>query len=71
MLQTVLDLINNGYTVYVPADGVTSRKELDWETAIKLIDKAGAVVGTTETFVFQFLERAGTEEFKKISRLLK
>ena len=71
VLQTVLDLINNGYTVYVPADGVTSRKELDWETAIKLIDKAGAVVGTTETFVFQFLERAGTEEFKKISRLLK
>jgi len=67
----VLDLINDGYTVYVPADGVTSRKELDWETGIKLIDKAGAIVGTTETFVFQLLERAGTEEFKKLSRLLK
>src|SRR3989337_2158983 len=71
VLQTVLDLINDGYTVYVPADGVTSRKELDWETGIKLIDKAGATVGTTETFVFELLERAGTEEFKKISRLLK
>ncbi|MGH7799499.1 MAG: hydrolase [Thermodesulfobacteriota bacterium] len=71
VLQTVLDLINNGYTVYVPADAVTSRKGLDWETGIKLIDRAGAIVGTTETFVFQLLERAGTEEFKKISKLLK
>ncbi|HEY7535768.1 MAG TPA: hydrolase [Thermodesulfobacteriota bacterium] len=71
VLQTVLDLINNGYTVYVPADAVTSRKEIDWKIGIKLIDSAGAIVGTTETFVFQLLERAGTEEFKKISKLLK
>jgi nicotinamidase-related amidase len=71
VLQTCIDMINNGYVVYVPADAVTSRKELDWEKGISLIEKAGAVVGTTETFIFQLLERAGTEEFKKISKLLK
>lgn len=71
VLQTVLDLINLGYKVYVPADAVTSRKEIDWEAGIRLIDRAGAIVGTTETFVFQLLERAGTEEFKKISKLMK
>jgi nicotinamidase-related amidase len=71
VLQTVIDLINDGYTVYVPADAVASRKELDWERGIKLIENAGAIVGTTETFLFQLLERAGTEEFKKISRLIK
>jgi len=71
VLQTVIDLINDGYTVYVPADAVASRKELDWERGIKLIEKAGAIVGTTETFLFQLLERAGTEEFKKISKLIK
>ncbi len=71
VLQTVLDLINQGYKVHVPADAVTSRKELDWEIGIKLIERAGGIVGTTETFVFQLLERAGTEEFKKISKLLK
>lgn len=71
VLQTVLDLIKNGYRVYVPADAVTSRKEIDWDMGIKFMDRAGAVIGTTETFVFQLLERAGTEEFKKISKLIK
>jgi nicotinamidase-related amidase len=71
VLQTVMDMINNGYVVYVPADAVASRKDLDWEKGISLIERAGAVVGTTETFVFQLLERAGTEEFKRISKLLK
>ena len=71
VLQTVIDLVNDGYTVYVPADAVTSRKGLDWERGVRLIERAGAVVGTTETFLFQLLERAGTEEFKKISKLIK
>ncbi|MCI0455069.1 MAG: hydrolase [Candidatus Dadabacteria bacterium] len=71
VLQTVLDLINHGYKIHVPADAVASRKEFDWKTGINLIDRAGATVGTTETFVFQLLERAGTEEFKKISKLIK
>jgi nicotinamidase-related amidase len=71
VLQTVIDMVNNGYVLYVPADAVASRKELDWEKGISLIEKAGAVVGTTEAFIFQLLERAGTEDFKKISKLLK
>jgi nicotinamidase-related amidase len=71
VLQTVIDLINGGYSVYIPADAVASRKELDWERGIKLIEQTGAVVGTTETFLFQLLERAGTDEFKKISKLIK
>jgi nicotinamidase-related amidase len=71
VLQTVIDLVNDGYTVYIPADAVASRKELDWERGIRLIEKTGAIVGTTETFLFQLLERAGTDEFKKISKLIK
>ncbi|HVY55099.1 MAG TPA: hydrolase, partial [Thermodesulfobacteriota bacterium] len=60
VLQTVIDLVNDGYRVYVPADAVVSRKEIDWERGIALMEKAGAVVGTTEAFLFQLLERAGT-----------
>ena len=71
VLQTSMDLINKGYTVYVPADAVTSRRELDWQRGINLIEKAGAVVGTKETFLFQLLERAGTDEFKQVSKLVK
>ncbi len=71
VLQTAIDMVNKGYTVYVPADAVISRRELDWEKGINLIEKAGAVVGTTETFLFQLLETAGTDEFKQISRLVR
>jgi len=71
VLQTAIDLVNDGYRVYVPADAVVSRKELDWEKGIGLMDKAGAFVGTTEAFLFQLLERAGTDEFKQISKLVR
>lgn len=71
VLQTAIDLKNRGYDVYVPADAVISRRELDWEKGIDLIGKAGATVGTTEAFVFQLLERAGTDEFKQVSRLVR
>ncbi|MEQ9619646.1 MAG: hydrolase [Deltaproteobacteria bacterium] len=71
VLQTAIDLVNEGYGVYVPADAVVSRKELDWRKGIELMERAGAVVGTTEAFLFQLLERAGTDEFKQISRLVR
>jgi nicotinamidase-related amidase len=71
VLQTAIDLVNDGYRVYVPADAVVSRKELDYEKGIGLMDKAGAIVGTTEAFLFQLLERAGTDEFKQISKLVR
>ena len=71
VLQTAIDMVNKGYTVYVPADAVISRRELDWEKGITLMEKAGAVVGTTEAFLFQLLETAGTDEFKQISKLVR
>jgi nicotinamidase-related amidase len=71
VLQTVMDLVNDGYRVYVPADGVRSRRDLDWERGLALMEHAGATVGTTELFLFQLLERAGTDEFKRISKLVK
>ena len=71
MLQTAIDLVNEGYRVYVPADAVVSRKDIDWQKGLDLMDKAGAAVGTTETFLFQLLERAGTDEFKAISKLVR
>jgi nicotinamidase-related amidase len=71
VLQTVMDLTRDGYRVFVPADGVRSRRDLDWERGIALMERAGATVGTTELFLFQLLERAGTDEFKQISKLVK
>ena len=71
VLQTALDLAGDGYKIHIPADAVTSRRDLDWRTGLALAEKAGAIIGTTEVFVFQLLERAGTDEFKTISKLIR
>jgi nicotinamidase-related amidase len=70
-LQTTIDLLNAGYRVHVAADAVRSRRDLDWEKGLAMMEKAGANVGTTEMFLFQLLERAGTDEFKQIAKLVK
>jgi len=71
ILQTALGLVANGYKVYIPADATCSRRKLDWEIGLKLMDTGGAIVTTTETLIFQLLKKAGTEEFRFMSKLLK
>lgn len=68
--QTALDLLAQGFRVYVAADAVASRKDLDRELSLRRMDRAGAVLTTTEAALFEWTERAGTPEFKQISRLV-
>jgi len=71
VLQTALDLLACGYKVYVIGDAACSQRKLDWQIGLKLMEKAGAIITTTETLIFQLLIRADTEEFKSISKLLR
>ncbi|MFQ5915174.1 MAG: isochorismatase family protein [Nitrospinota bacterium] len=71
VFQTVCDLLDSGFDVHVPSDAVCSRTESNWETGLRLMGKAGAVITSTETVVFDVLRVAGTEDFKFMSRLLK
>jgi len=34
------------------------------------LERAGAVVSTVESILFELLERAGTPEFKQVQRLI-
>lgn len=71
VLQTALDLLQRGHPVYVAADAVCSRGKLNWKTGLDLMRQAGAVIGSTEIFAFGLLGEAGTEQFKRISKLVK
>lgn len=71
VLQTTFDLIREGYNVHIVTDAVTSRRDSDRAAGLALMDRAGAILGTAEIFAFQLLERAGTDEFKKISKLVR
>lgn len=69
--QTALSLLQQGYEVFVVKDAVCSRKRENHTTGLQLCILAGATPVDTETLVFQLLKKAGTEEFKKISKLFK
>ena len=71
VLQTAADLLQQGYQVHVVADAVCSRRKLDWKTGLRWMEKKGAMISTTEIIAFQLLKEAGTEEFKKLSKLFK
>jgi nicotinamidase-related amidase len=71
VLQTAFDLLALGFRVFVPADAVGSRRELDRQTALNRLRDGGAVVTTTESVLFEWCETAANPQFKAISRLVK
>ncbi len=71
VLQTCLSLLKECYTVHLVSNAVCSRKKEDYLASRELMRDAGAVVTCTETVLFQLLEKAGTPEFKAISKRIK
>ena len=71
VFQTARDLVARGYDVYVPIDGVASRRDDHRATGIGLCEKAGAVRTTSESVAFDWLARAGSDAFKQISKLIR
>ena len=71
VLLTVLDLLSNGYSVHVVADGVSSRSTTDRMFALERMRQMGAVVATHETVLFQLMNDKNHDKFKEISKLVK
>ena len=68
--QTALDLLAQEIQVHIPKDAVSSRKELDYQTALARMSNAGVVLTSVEAALFELLQEAGTPEFKKITKLI-
>ncbi len=71
VLQTVVDLAGAGFHPWILRDAVCSRTQASWRTGLALAERAGGLIATTETVLFFLLGRAGTPEFKTISKLVK
>lgn len=71
VLQTVLELLERGYHVHLVKDAVMSRTKGNWKVGVSNAAAAGAVITSTEAALFQLLRVAGTEEFKKLSKLVR
>ncbi len=70
VLNTALDLLALGFHVYIPADAVGSRYAIDHEFALRRLERAGAVVTTAETCVFEWVGGSGHPRFKAVSALV-
>jgi len=70
VLQTALDLLARDFRVYVPVDAVASRYAVDHEQAVHRLDRAGAIITTSETAVFEWLGGADHPKFKQVSALV-
>lgn len=71
VFQTVRDLIDDGYEVFLVKDAVASRTKDNFLNGLDLINSLGAIVTNTEPSVFDLLKVSGTPEFKFISKLIK
>jgi len=69
--QTALDLLADGFNVYLAVDAIGARHAIDYETALRRLDSSGATLTTTEAALFEWCEASGTPEFKQISALVR
>jgi nicotinamidase-related amidase len=70
VMQTVLDLLNQGFHVFVCVDAVSSRYAIDVKIALKRMQQAGAILVTAEACVYEWLETSANPAFKEISGMV-
>ena len=68
--QSSLDLLAQGFNVFVCADAVGARHEIDHQTAMRRMENSGVVLTTTEAALFEWCEKAGSDGFKQISKIV-
>ena len=71
VLQTAIQLIAEGYHVFVVADGICSRQRDNYEASLNRMSRAGVTICNTESVLFEWLRDAKHEHFKKLSHLVR
>jgi nicotinamidase-related amidase len=69
--QTVLDLLDRGVEVHVVGDAVGSRTDQNRELGLHKAERAGAVLTSVETALFELLRGSDAPEFKQVQALVK
>lgn len=71
VLQTAMDLLNEGYEVFVVQNACGSRDEANKQAALRRLIHAGAQIVTTEMVLFELLESSKHPNFKEVQALIK
>lgn len=70
VLNTALDLLGDGFQVYLCVDALASRYAIDYETALRRMEAIGAIPTTVETCAFEWMRGADHPQFKAVSALV-
>ncbi|KAN0040592.1 hypothetical protein ACTA71_008929 [Dictyostelium dimigraforme] len=70
VLQTALDLLENGYEVHVINDAVASVESNELKSSLKRMKQSGVFLTSTESIIYQFLQSDDHPNFKNIDQLI-
>ncbi len=70
VLQTALSALSD-FKVHAVSDAVSSRALHNREVALKRMAQSGVTITSTETVIYELLEKAGTRAFRETLRLVK
>jgi len=71
VLQTCLDLIDQGYVVALAVDAIGSRRAGDQEAAVSRLTQAGVLPTTVEAALLEMVHEAGGPGFKAVLPIIK
>lgn len=71
ILQTAIDLIERGYSVYLPEDACSGQIQADCITALRRLELAECIVTCVESILYCWCRSAKHEQFKALSRLVR
>jgi nicotinamidase-related amidase len=69
VLNTAIDLINEGFKVFLVEDAIRSERENDKLVGIKRMDMIGVIPCTVESCIYEICERE-SELFEKLRKIL-
>jgi len=67
--QTCLDLLQQGKSVHLIVDAVSSQQVIDREIALQRLQSAGVYLTTAQSAAFMLMETADNPNFKTVSKL--
>jgi nicotinamidase-related amidase len=68
ILQTALDLIHQGFDIFIVVDAVSARNDLDHRYALKRLKQQGCHLITSEMVFFEWIKDASHPAFKSLSQ---
>ena len=71
LLQTVQELLKEGFEVHVVKNASSSRSEAEHNTGIELMKQYGAYITSVEIVLFELLKTSKHSNFKGIQNLIK